>query len=35
MLLFAFVLIVFMECVCISDGPVVPDLLDAANTFGA
>ena len=34
MLLFAFAAVVFTECVGVAASPVVPDLLDAANTFG-
>ena len=34
LLLFAFAADVFMECVGVAASPVVPDLLDAANTFG-
>ena len=35
MLLFAFAAVVFTECVGVVASTVVPDLLDAANTFGA
>ena len=35
MLLFAFATVVFPECVGVVASTVVPNLLDAANTFGA
>ena len=35
MLLINFAAVVFVKCVGVTAGPVVPDLLDAANTFSA